>query len=519
MIVTCTHRCLQIMSDEEGKLGAKNARRRVQNRISQQCRRERGSAKARHLHRLAIVQSMSTMNYEDRYSALLQEHLKLIDDNESLREALLGLRKRFLSLSAAATAAAEDSIFNKLLEKDTKKASDVSQQLIVPEALTSNADEAMSMPRVSTPDTNAGNAICNYPSPLLPNPDPAYSLNAFVGQNIGNSDNNIFALDNPAYGDEFSIRLNFIPSFDLHEIYVHSPTEFADKVLSVCRQYLKDDISTAPPCPAPPREVRNELLSQQVAAAAIRFLSRAAGIEPYVYHTGRANYLEKIIRWRLSTIPDDGTAIPRAFAPTRLQHRQNAGAAPHHLLVDFICWPEIRDQVILNVANLDLDDLQRDIVLNTVLEAPQYGVALGVFDLINNWIHDHHQPTNGQSSSYVRNSEWIFFKAPGKRNYPDIECDPVESAILQELKFIVQQQNAATLSELATTSEPGINTGYNATCTLNSATLCEEFVSSDTAVPIGLYLAAQDTSSWKLSKGFAIKYPMIDCSSGKEGSP
>ena len=94
------------MSDEEGKLGAKNARRRVQNRISQQCRRERDSAKARHLRRLAVIQSMSTMNYADRYSVLLQEHLKLIDDNENLREALLGVRKRLLSLSAAATAAA-----------------------------------------------------------------------------------------------------------------------------------------------------------------------------------------------------------------------------------------------------------------------------------------------------------------------------------------------------------------------------------------------------------------------------
>lgn len=46
------------------------------------------------------------MNYKDQHSVLLQAHMKLIDENECLRESLFGLRKRFFSLSNAAAAAA-----------------------------------------------------------------------------------------------------------------------------------------------------------------------------------------------------------------------------------------------------------------------------------------------------------------------------------------------------------------------------------------------------------------------------
>ncbi|KAI3573262.1 hypothetical protein IWW34DRAFT_597180, partial [Fusarium oxysporum f. sp. albedinis] len=298
--------------------------------------------------------------------------------------------------------------------------------------------------------------------------------------------------------------------------------EPADKVLSACRHYLKDELKAVPPDLAHSlREIQNELLSQQVAAAAIRFLSHAAGIEPYVYHTGRADYLEKIIRWRLSTIPDDGAAIPKPFAPTRLQHRQNAGAVSHHLLVDFICWPEVRDQVVLNAARLNLDELQRDIVLNTVLEAPQYGVAFYVFDVINTSILNQYQLAYEQSSTYVRNTEWIFFRAVGKENHSDNDYDPVESAILQELKIVIQQHTTAALHELVT-PELGMSHAYNVTYPPRTANWCGwPMRSSDIAVAntvLGSHsvdsLAVQDPSLWKLSKDFAEKYPMIDCSSG-----
>lgn len=94
---------------QSSKPSSKNARKRAQNRISQQCRRERDSAKAWYLQNsLAAIQSASSLNNKDQYSVLLQAYLELIDENESLRETVLGFRKRFLSLSNAAATAAGD---------------------------------------------------------------------------------------------------------------------------------------------------------------------------------------------------------------------------------------------------------------------------------------------------------------------------------------------------------------------------------------------------------------------------
>ncbi|KAF5700032.1 hypothetical protein FMUND_14505 [Fusarium mundagurra] len=505
---------------QSSKPSSKNARKRAQNRISQQCRRERDSAKARHLQNsLAAIQSATSLNNKDQYAVLLQAYLELIDENESLRETVLGFRKRFLSLSNAAATAAEDPIFEKLLEKRNKKVDHsmlLPKQLVDAESDTPIADATITQSIVQMADKNSWNTTSQSAGRLLFDPATASSSDPIVG-----FDHNIRALDNStAFTQEPLIPLNCLPSFTSHEIYVYSPNEFADKVLSACRHYLNNEMKAEPTGFAHSSiEIQNELLSQQVAAAAIRFLSRAAGIELYVYHTGRADYLEKIIQWRLSTIPDDGAAIPKPFAPTRLQHRQNAGAVPHHLLVDFICWPEIRDQVVLYATSLNLDELQRDIVLNTVLEAPQYGVAFNVFDVLNAGILSQYQLDYEQSSTYARNMEWIFFKAIGKETHSGNKYDPVEAAMLQELKFIIQQQIAATLHGLST-PELGMNQVFNEPYPTRDATWCGRPVGSDTAAAnMGLgsgaenILAVQNPSLWKLSKSFAEKYPMIDCSS------
>ncbi|KAF5612650.1 heavy metal translocating p-type ATPase [Fusarium tjaetaba] len=509
---------------QSSKPSSKNARKRAQNRISQQCRRERDSAKARHLQNsLAAIQSASSLNNKDQYSILLQAYLELVDENESLRETVLGFRKRFLSLSNAAATAAEDPIFEKLLKKRNKN---VDHSMLLPEKLVdaesdtpiADADAAITQSRVQMADKNSRNTTSLSAGRLLFDPAMASSSDPTVG-----FDHNIRALDNSmAFTQEPLISLSCLPSFNSHEIYVYSPNEFADKVLSACRHYLNNEMQAEPAGLACSSiEIQNELLSQQVAAAAIRFLSRAAGIELYVYHTGRADYLEKIVQWRLSMIPDDGAAIPKPFAPTRLQHRQNAGAVPHHLLVDFICWPEIRDQVALYATSLNLDELQRDIVRNTVFEAPQYGVAFHVFDVLNAGILSQYQLDYEQSSTYVRNMEWIFFKAIGKETHSGNKYDPVEAAILQELKFIIQQQSAVSLHGLSMLElELGMNQVLNEPFPTRNATWCGWPVGNDTAaanMELGSdaenVLAAQNPSLWKVSKTFAEKYPMIDCSS------
>jgi hypothetical protein len=84
-------------------------RKRVQNRISQQCVREKQLAHAKRLEALAEV--IKTSTEADATSAatqsnLLNNQLALIEENRDLRDELLRMRKKMLSLSSAVAAAA-----------------------------------------------------------------------------------------------------------------------------------------------------------------------------------------------------------------------------------------------------------------------------------------------------------------------------------------------------------------------------------------------------------------------------
>jgi hypothetical protein len=84
-------------------------RKRTQNRISQQCLREKQLAHAQRLEALAEVIKTSTetdVTSAAAQNSLLNSQLALIEENRDLRDALLRMRKKMLSLSSAVAAAA-----------------------------------------------------------------------------------------------------------------------------------------------------------------------------------------------------------------------------------------------------------------------------------------------------------------------------------------------------------------------------------------------------------------------------
>ncbi|KAH6989824.1 hypothetical protein BKA56DRAFT_576403 [Ilyonectria sp. MPI-CAGE-AT-0026] len=485
--------------------------KRAQNRLSQQCRRERKSAQGRHLeHALATLQTTANLQGEDRYSVLLQTYLKLLDEHQALQDATLRLRKRLLSVSNAAAAAAEDPFFETLLKKNGKR-----------DATTSTVDDSPepTIQPVATVTHNDESLFLSEPGfePMFSNPvdhhasDPGSSL---LGQ-----------ISTPMLVNPVPAFFHFPLEFGFQNVYVQSPTEFADKTMSACRQYLNVALNVESANWSLPLQ---ELLNQQsneVAAAAVRLLSRCAGIEPYVYGIGRADYLEKIIRWRLSNSPDDAADIPPQFAPTQLQHRQNNGTLQHHLLIDFICWPEIRDQVILHTSELDLDMLQRDIVFNTVIEVPRYGLALGVLDLFQNWICARGDRCQEGPASYLGDRNWVFFTATEEADSLCLGNEVVEKAILQELTSIVHQHSTSAL-EPRTITQPTMDL----VCDFATRSSIQDSSSSWKDI-FGKYRVAmnprtletgamgclelQETHYWKLGKDFARKYTILDCSSGE----
>lgn len=88
-------------------------RKRAQNRISQQCHREKNTAYIRSLEStVELLQKAASCNNDggerqkDGYATLVEAHLKLVKENQRLEEALFRLRKKLLSLSNSAATAA-----------------------------------------------------------------------------------------------------------------------------------------------------------------------------------------------------------------------------------------------------------------------------------------------------------------------------------------------------------------------------------------------------------------------------
>ena len=93
-------------SDEKEAESDRAARKRVQNRISQKCIREKQAAQTQHLAAFwEMIQSSRNSN-GDNSTALMEAHLKLLEDNQKMKTALLRMRKKLLSISNSAAAAA-----------------------------------------------------------------------------------------------------------------------------------------------------------------------------------------------------------------------------------------------------------------------------------------------------------------------------------------------------------------------------------------------------------------------------
>lgn len=80
--------------------------KRAQNRLSQQCAREKRLAQSKQLDLLASVIKSSGADLAERQTSLVNAQLELLKENEALKEGLLRMRKKLLSLSTAAAAAA-----------------------------------------------------------------------------------------------------------------------------------------------------------------------------------------------------------------------------------------------------------------------------------------------------------------------------------------------------------------------------------------------------------------------------
>lgn len=138
------------------------ARKRTQNRIAQQCLRERRAASSRHMDNVFnTMKFASEADQSQRFAVLLEAHMKLVKENELMEDALFRLRKKLLSLSNAAAMAADDSVFDMILGREQRRepsseSSDVQQC------------ESVAMNDADKADGGDGNSAPSDPQPDQP---------------------------------------------------------------------------------------------------------------------------------------------------------------------------------------------------------------------------------------------------------------------------------------------------------------------------------------------------------------
>lgn len=94
-------------SSSVGKSDSKAERKREQNRISQQCVRERKAAQSKQIESLlSVLKSGDAASGSDSSRSLMTAHLKLLEENQKLKDALFRMRQKLLSLGNMASVAA-----------------------------------------------------------------------------------------------------------------------------------------------------------------------------------------------------------------------------------------------------------------------------------------------------------------------------------------------------------------------------------------------------------------------------
>ncbi|KAI9763556.1 MAG: hypothetical protein M1840_000418 [Geoglossum simile] len=190
--------------DEDAVEQRKRDKKRVQNRLSQQCYREKQASYIKQLERFVEnVQAAGSGSADipSQLQEMQRKQLRLMKENQELREAILRMRKKLLSLSTAASTSADDVIFERILnapaDDDNAKTDETLAQeapILANEAQNpfpshfacSAAPPLADLPPTTTPDslggplsTDPSNQISN--SIPMSNPDHASNLNHMSG--------------------------------------------------------------------------------------------------------------------------------------------------------------------------------------------------------------------------------------------------------------------------------------------------------------------------------------------------
>lgn len=193
--------------------------------------------------------------------------------------------------------------------------------------------------------------------------------------------------------------------------------------------------------------------------------------------------------------------MPEPFRPTPLQRN----FADHPVVIDFINWPSIRDQMLRNAGYLDLDSMCRDIVLNTVVDLRELGCSVNVHDLLFNYIVPRVRGMGPISSeqSMLHQSSWIYLQVgqAGMESSGCVDDASTDEALARKIAKRICARNSTQLGTLIASNS---SLSPRRSSQIDEQALAALLSSFD----------VHDISRWRLGRDFARKYPYMDCASG-----
>lgn len=212
--------------------------------------------------------------------------------------------------------------------------------------------------------------------------------------------------------------------------------------------------------------------------------------------------MEQVLRWRLTKSAEVCKTIPEPFRPTTLQCK----TFTHPVVIDFINWPSIRDQMILLSPKIDLDAMCRDVVLNTVVEAPDRRIAISVHDILFKCVLPRIRGPNTLgpgSTSMLSNPEWVYLTVNSPSPTLGCAASPIEDALAMEIADRFHRRSTGALD--AHTRRPHESTTLGIELIGGLGGLLPSMLSS---------FGIDKVERWRLSRAFARKYPYMNCSCG-----
>ncbi|KAM5374569.1 hypothetical protein ACJA88_008034 [Fusarium oxysporum] len=248
-------------------------RKRAQNRISQQCLREKNITYIRNLEEtIDLLQKVATgSDPQDRYSVLLDAHLKLIAENRKLEDALLRLRKKLLSFGQAANAAADDEVFESVFRRRDAENPEAQQPAPSTELANHETPSALD-PSINNQtfqdiqeQTNPQTDIFKDASFLLDLSMAGQEHEASTSSTMQPGDTFI----DPAISSLSPRSLLFVPN----QLSITSMSIFGSRLLGACRRHI-DNLHDSG---------NNAEMVDKIVKTAVRFSMRCVGLESYAY--------------------------------------------------------------------------------------------------------------------------------------------------------------------------------------------------------------------------------------------